>query len=183
MIQNTHKSADLIAIHNLVVKGKALAQNGMENKQLGEFLDALEYFPALICWPDKTDKTDMFVRYLKSTCEEYNCTSIFTKYEQNIENLQNQSWITLDEVVVRAIHDLLIQARWYAFMGMNPPEKTLDDFFTAILQVTSIVISPTKEKGYLFDEQLKETCQNFNCIHFYDKYLARLGKSEDTQKH
>jgi len=46
---------------------------------LAEFLDGIEYFPALIV--EEKDNTELFEKFLKDFCICHNCISIINRYE------------------------------------------------------------------------------------------------------
>jgi hypothetical protein len=80
MIKAEKERRALKAIHDLICHGRKLAYEGTTSKVLAEFMDNLEYLPALML--QESDTTDIFEEYLKGTCERYNCSYIAAAYEK-----------------------------------------------------------------------------------------------------
>ena len=62
----------------MLVKGRALAFEGMPSEKLAYFFDDLEYLPALMLKEQNAD--ERFSDYLKEICTKFNCSHIFSKY-------------------------------------------------------------------------------------------------------
>ncbi|OQP47722.1 hypothetical protein [Niastella populi] len=80
MIKVEKEKKALKAIHDLICHGRKLAYEGTASKILAEFMDDLEYLPALML--QESDTTDLFEEYLKGTCKQFDCDYIATLYEK-----------------------------------------------------------------------------------------------------
>jgi len=77
IIEEKEKKA-LQSIHDLVIRARLLAYEGMVNQEIATFLDYLEHLPALML--EKDDRTGNFEAYLEEICKLYNCENIFRRY-------------------------------------------------------------------------------------------------------
>ena len=79
MIESRKRKKAIQAVHDLIVEARNLAWKNFPNKELAEFLDGVEYLPALII--EEKDNTDLFEKFLKDFCINHNCLSVFYRYE------------------------------------------------------------------------------------------------------
>ena len=76
MIHIDKQSKAMEAIHDLIIMARMLTQNNPD--KLFDFLDRLEYLPALIL--EERENTAFFEQFLQELCEQYDCQHIFNKY-------------------------------------------------------------------------------------------------------
>ena len=79
MIEDRKQKKAIQAIQDLIIEARSLAYQNFPNKKLAEFLDGIEYLPALII--EEKDNTDLFERFLKDFCVCNNCLNVINRYE------------------------------------------------------------------------------------------------------
>jgi len=79
MIESKKQKKAIQATQDLIIEARNLAYQNFPNKDLAEFLDGVEYFPALIV--EEKDNTELFEIFLKDFCIRHNCMSILNRYE------------------------------------------------------------------------------------------------------
>lgn len=72
----------ILAIHDLVIRARMMAFEKVSNEVIFDFLDDLEYLPALIL-EDKRENTKRFEEYLESICNRYDYPGILIKYKND----------------------------------------------------------------------------------------------------
>ncbi|WON95078.1 hypothetical protein [Sphingobacterium sp. UGAL515B_05] len=70
----------ILAIHDLIIRARLMAFEKVSNEVMFDFLDDLEYLPALIL-EDKRENTKRFEEYLESICNRYDYPGILIKYK------------------------------------------------------------------------------------------------------
>lgn len=80
MIKQIELAKAILAIQDLIIHGRKLAYQNYPNEQIAEFLDSLEYLPALIL--ETEDRTDLFEQFLEDICIKNNISEIFSKYKR-----------------------------------------------------------------------------------------------------
>ena len=83
MIDAKKEKHALSAIQDLIIHGRKMAYEGITGQRMAEFMDGLEYLPALMLMEE--DKTDFFEEYLKGICEDFDCSYVITAYEKSIK--------------------------------------------------------------------------------------------------
>ena len=78
MISEQKKDKALKAIHDLIIKARILTSEHIPNEKMFEFLDSVEYLPALMM--ESNNKTEFFQEYLKEICVRYDCIYIYENY-------------------------------------------------------------------------------------------------------
>ncbi|MNU32609.1 hypothetical protein D3C71_211570 [compost metagenome] len=78
MINEKKFNSSIVAVHDLIIRARNLAYQKKEHEMIGDFLDALEYLPALIL--EKEDRTELFEKFLEDICKRYDFTEILDKY-------------------------------------------------------------------------------------------------------
>jgi len=81
MIKEDKFNNSIVAIHNLIIRARSLAYQKADYEIISDFLDALEYLPALII--EKEDRTGLFEQFLDDICKRYSCTEVLDKYLKN----------------------------------------------------------------------------------------------------
>ncbi|WP_224994346.1 hypothetical protein [Cesiribacter sp. SM1] len=79
MIEERKLNKAIQAIQDLIIEARKLAYQEIPGKELAEFLDGLEYLPALIV--EGGDSTNLFESYLEEFCNRNNCLSVLNKYK------------------------------------------------------------------------------------------------------
>ncbi|MCU0239838.1 MAG: hypothetical protein MUC29_10375 [Pyrinomonadaceae bacterium] len=77
MIEQTKQKRAIKIIQDLIIIARGMAYEGKDVKLLAEFLDKVEYLPALML--EEKDRTDFFERYLIGICEDYNCPEVLSR--------------------------------------------------------------------------------------------------------
>jgi hypothetical protein len=77
MIETHRQRRGLKIIQDFIIKARSLAYEGKDTKYIAEFLDKIEYLPALML--EEKDRTELFEKYVVSICEEYNCPEILLR--------------------------------------------------------------------------------------------------------
>jgi hypothetical protein len=72
--------AGIKCIHKLIIEGRRMSYNP-NIKNLPQFLDALEYLPALML--EEADRSDLFRNYLKDICDDFKLPLIYREYLEN----------------------------------------------------------------------------------------------------
>ncbi|UTW64179.1 hypothetical protein KFE98_08595 [bacterium SCSIO 12741] len=78
MIETSNYLKAIKAIHNLILEARKMAYEKKNDHVLPEFLDSLEYLPALLL--EEKDRSDLFIESLRELCEQYNCMWILDEY-------------------------------------------------------------------------------------------------------
>ena len=78
MIKEDKNKKALKAIQDLIIEAGTMAYKNVSSKDLAEFLDDLEYLPALII---EGDNTELFENYLKEFCSKRNCIHVLNRYK------------------------------------------------------------------------------------------------------
>ena len=79
MIESKKQKKAIQAIQDMIIEARSLAYQNFPNKDLSEFLDEIEYFPALIV--EEKDNTELLEKSLKDFCIRHNCMNILNRYE------------------------------------------------------------------------------------------------------
>ncbi len=79
MVENRKQKKAIQAIQDLIIEARNLAHKNSPAKELAEFLDGVEYLPALII--EEKDNTDLFEKFLKDFCTCNNCMNVVNRYE------------------------------------------------------------------------------------------------------
>lgn len=79
MIATNKHSKAIQAVQDLIIEARSLAYQKIPGEKLAEFLDGVEYLPALFL--EKEDRTELFENYLEEFCNRYNCSGILNKYK------------------------------------------------------------------------------------------------------
>lgn len=80
MIAENKLKKALQAIQDLIIEARILAYENISNKDIAEFLDSIEYLPALII--EEKDRTQLFENYLYSIFNTHNCLNVIKKYRR-----------------------------------------------------------------------------------------------------
>lgn len=72
----------ILAIHDLIIRARIMTFEKVSNEVMFDFLDELEYLPALIL-EDKRENTKRFEEYLESICNRYDYPDILIKYKND----------------------------------------------------------------------------------------------------
>ncbi|MGV3598697.1 MAG: GTP-binding protein EngB [Bacteroidota bacterium] len=78
MIPEYKISKAIKAIQDLIIKSRWLAYEDIPRKELGDFLDDVEYLPTLILKEEEAELD--FELYLKMICEKHQVMYIYDKY-------------------------------------------------------------------------------------------------------
>ena len=78
MIDKEKEKIALIAIQDLLVKGRQLSFEGIVGQEMFNYFDELHYLPYLIY--DDENQTLFFESYLKGICERYRCMEVWNRY-------------------------------------------------------------------------------------------------------
>ena len=79
MIESKKQKKAIQAIQDLIIEVRNLAYQNYPSKDLAEFLDGVEYLPALIV--EENDRTELFEIFLTDLCVRNNCMSVVNRYE------------------------------------------------------------------------------------------------------
>jgi hypothetical protein len=79
MIEGRKQKKAIQAVQDLIIEARNLSYQNNLCKDLAEFLDGVEYFPALIV--EETDNTGLFEKSLKEFCISNNCMNVLNRYE------------------------------------------------------------------------------------------------------
>ncbi len=79
MIENNKNNKAIQAIQDLIIEARSMASHNVASNDLVEFLDHLEYFPALVV--EDNDRTEMFEDYLREVCRNNDCIHVFNRYK------------------------------------------------------------------------------------------------------
>lgn len=77
MIQENKQRRALKIVQDLIIKARSFAYEEKDPQFMAEFLDKVEYLPALML--EEKDRTDFFERYLKQICDEYDCHEVLNR--------------------------------------------------------------------------------------------------------
>ncbi|KFF03859.1 hypothetical protein [Chryseobacterium luteum] len=80
MIKTEKLNNSILAIQDLIIRARSLAYQNVSMEILAEFLDGLEYLPALILEQD--DRTDLFESFLEELCTKYSFLEVLDKYKK-----------------------------------------------------------------------------------------------------
>lgn len=75
MIQTEKLNSAILAIQDMIIRACGLAYKNESNEFLADFLDGIEYLPALIL--KKGDQTELFEHFLKELSTKYNFPEVF----------------------------------------------------------------------------------------------------------
>ena len=81
MITEKKMLPSIKAIQDLIIEGRKMSFNKTSNESMYEFLDYMEYLPALII--EKNDNTDLFEEHLKEICQEFKINHVYHRYISN----------------------------------------------------------------------------------------------------
>ena len=79
MIDKNKNNKALQAIQDLIIEARSKAYQNIESKDLGDFLDGLEYLPALVI--EDGDNTELFENYLEELCKRNDCINVLNRYK------------------------------------------------------------------------------------------------------
>jgi len=82
MVDDKKLGDAILAIHDLIIRARIMAFEKVSNEVMFDFLDELEYLPALIL-ENKRENTKRFEEYLEFICNRYNCPGILIKYKND----------------------------------------------------------------------------------------------------
>jgi hypothetical protein len=82
MIREDKLNNSILAIQDLVIRARNLAYQKHSVEELANFLDGIEYLPALIL--EKKDRTNEFEFYLEGLCNQYGFPEILDKYRKTM---------------------------------------------------------------------------------------------------
>ena len=80
MIKESKQKQALKIVHDFIIKARSFAYEEKDAKFMAEFLDRVEYLPALML--EEKDSTDFFQCYAKGICEEFNCPEVFNRNKE-----------------------------------------------------------------------------------------------------
>lgn len=76
IIREKEKQA-LKIVHDFIIKARSFAYEEKDAKFIADFLDEVEYLPALML--EEKDQTEFFQKYAKGICEQFNCNEVFAR--------------------------------------------------------------------------------------------------------
>ncbi|MFP9114700.1 GTP-binding protein EngB [Flavobacterium sp. RHBU_3] len=79
MVREEKLNNAIKAVHDLIIKTRALAYENYPALALAKLLDEMEYLPALIL--EEKDQTEFFESYLEHICKQYNFPEILLRYQ------------------------------------------------------------------------------------------------------
>lgn len=77
MIVKDKERQALKIIHDFIIKARSFAYENKDGKFMADFLDQVEYLPALML--EEKDQTEFFRDYAKGICEEFDCNEVFAR--------------------------------------------------------------------------------------------------------
>ncbi|MDR6922278.1 MULTISPECIES: hypothetical protein [Chryseobacterium] len=80
MIQTEKLNSAILAIQDMIIRARSLAYKNESYEFLADFLDGIEYLPALIL--EKGDQTELFEHFLEELSTKYNFPEVFNKYKK-----------------------------------------------------------------------------------------------------
>jgi len=80
MIKEEKLNSSILAIQDLIIRARNLAYENHSTGALAEFLDGIEYLPALML--EKEDRTDLFELFLGELCVRNGFPEILDKYRK-----------------------------------------------------------------------------------------------------
>jgi hypothetical protein len=82
MVNREKLNSSILAIQDLIIRARNLAYQNQSGEKLAEFLDSVEYLPALML--EEKDRTDLFESFLEELCTRYDYPEIFIKYTKSM---------------------------------------------------------------------------------------------------
>lgn len=77
MIEEAKQKQALKIVHDFIIVARRFAYDEKDAKFIADFLDEVEYLPALIL--EETNQTEFFQKYAKGICEQFDCNEVFAR--------------------------------------------------------------------------------------------------------
>lgn len=82
MVKGEKFNSAILAIQDLIVQARNLADENCSTEVLAVLFDKMEYLPSLIL--EKEDRTDFFESYLKAICTQYEFPDVLNRYRRSL---------------------------------------------------------------------------------------------------
>lgn len=77
MIEEAKQKQALKIVQDFIIVARGFAYDEKEVNFIADFLDSVELLPGLML--EEKDRTDLFQRYAKGICEEFDCNEVFAR--------------------------------------------------------------------------------------------------------